>query len=140
MKSTRLRSSACVLLLLGTGLFGQSSKLSPELVALMNNPGASQQHVNVIVQMNPPSLLQTLAGLLAGLPGVTNLLYGIIAAASHSLAVSSLGSLANNSNVSYVSLDRPIGGNFGMATDFFHQAGGAPNAGGYRPNPGGGGG
>src|SRR5437660_1673601 len=131
MKLFRSIASACGLLLLSTGLFGQSSKLAPDVLALVNNPSASQQQVNVIVQFNPPSLLQTVIGLAGLLPGVINLVYTIIPAVSQIVTVSSILSLASNPSVKYVSLDRPIGGTLAQATDYSHVAVGANIAAGY---------
>ena len=78
--------------------------------------GAQTQQVNVIVQFNPPSLLQTVTSLAGLLPGVTNLVYNIIPAVSQTVTVSSILSLASNTSVKYVSLDRPVGGTLAQAT------------------------
>src|SRR5580700_8475734 len=123
--------AACGLLLLSTGLFGQSSKLAPDVVALLNNPSASQQQVNLIVQFNPPTLLQSVLSLGGLLPGVTKLVYTLIPAVSQLVPVSSILNLVSNPSVRYVSLDRPIGGTLAHATDYSHVAVGANIAAGY---------
>ena len=131
MRFFRKIIAACGLLLLSTGLFGQSSKLAPDVVALLNNPSASQQQVNLIVQFYPSSLLQSVLSLSGLLPGVTKLVYTLIPAVSQLVPVSSILNLASNTSVRYVSLDRPIGGNLAQATDYSHVAVGANIAAGY---------
>src|ERR1700730_12353664 len=123
--------AASGLLLLSTGLFGQSAKLAPDVVALLNNPSSSQQQVNLIVQFNPPGLLQSVLTLGGLLPGVTKLVYTLIPAVSQLVPVSSIVNLASNPSVKYVSLDRPIGGTLAHATDYSHVAIGANIAAGY---------
>src|SRR5689334_13885284 len=88
-------------LLLSTGLFGQNSKVAPDLAALLNNPANPGQQVNVIVQLNPPGLLQTVTGLVGLLPGVNRLLYSLIPAVTQTLPLASILSLANLPNVKY---------------------------------------
>src|SRR5580704_5699350 len=122
MKLVRQILSVGGLLLLSTGLFGQSSKLAPDVVALLNNPAASQQQVSLIVQFNPPSLLQSVLSLGGLLPGVTKLVYTLIPAVSQVVPVSSILNLVSNPSVKYVSLDRPIGGTLAHATDYSHVA------------------
>src|SRR6266478_8212016 len=55
MRFTRYISSACVLLLMSTGLFGQSSKLAPDVVALLYTL------IPAVVQVVPVSSLLDLA-------------------------------------------------------------------------------
>src|ERR1700681_601785 len=131
MKFLRNIIAACGFLLVSTGLFGQSSKLAPDVVALLNDSSASQQQVNLIVQFNPPSLLQTVLSLGGLLPGVTKLLYTLIPAVSQLVPVSSILDLVSNPTVRYVSLDRPVGGTLAHATDYSHVAVGANIAAGY---------
>ncbi|MGC4054849.1 MAG: S8 family peptidase [Paludibaculum sp.] len=118
-------------LLLSTGLFGQNSKLAPDLAALLNNPVTPGQQLNVIVQLNPPGLLQSVTGLVGLLPGVNRLLYSLIPAVTQTLPVASILSLANLPTVKYISLDRPVGATLAAATDYSHAAIGANFAASY---------
>ena len=79
-----------------------SSKISPDLAA-----GSTSGNVQVIIQYNnAPSTIDT--GLLGLLGGVVKLVLGSINALVTSVPYHSLTSLAANSNVKYISLDRAL--------------------------------
>src|SRR5580700_6641084 len=108
---TLARFAALWLLLAVTTAFADNSKISPDLQPLLGNPNSS---INVIVQYQP----QTQTGLLGGLLGtVTNLLTGLlktvfslIDAGTATLHPSDIVNLSNQSNVTYISVDRPLAG------------------------------
>jgi serine protease AprX len=81
----------------------QASKISPDLAA-----EPSTANVPVIVQYyNAPSSLETI--LLGLLGGVVNLVLGTINAVLVTVPIKNLNSLAADSNVKYISLDRAVG-------------------------------
>jgi len=103
-----------LVLLTACGAFADDSKISPDLKPLLSNPSSN---INVIVQYNtPPQQSSGGGGLLGGLVGaVVNLLGGVlhvvfslIPAVSATLHPSDIISVSNQSNVSYISLDRPV--------------------------------
>ena len=89
--------------------FADNSKISPDLLPLIANPA---NKVNVIVQYNAP--LCSGGGLLGGLlclpidllGGVLHTVFSLINAVTGTLTGSDVVSLSNQSNVSYISLDR----------------------------------
>ena len=112
--------------------FANNSKISPDLQALMAN---SPSQINVIVQYNrsrsnPPEGFS--AGLLGGvvgtvinlLNGVLNTVFSLIPAVSATLHPSDILAVSNQANVSYISLDRPLG----ASLDYSAAAVGAPMA------------
>src|SRR6476660_2070761 len=125
MKSVRLLVASLALIFFSTGLFAQSSKISPDLQVLLNSSNPPQ-NVNVIVQLNPPTLLQTLTSLVNSLVGgVTTIVYDLIPGVAQTIPLNQVLTLATNSNVAYVSLDRPVQGALATATDYANVAVGA---------------
>jgi len=106
--------AAIGLLLLSTvSALADNSKISPDLLSVITaNPSAS---VNVIVQYNTQPQSSS-GGLLGGLlGGVLNLLGGLLKgvfsliwAVSATLTGNQVTAVSNQSNVTYVSLDRPL--------------------------------
>src|SRR5436190_6273922 len=110
MKSVRLIVASLALILFSTGLFAQNPKISPDLQVLLNSPNPPTT-VNVIVQLNPPTLLQTLGSIVNSLVGgVTNIVYDLIPGVAQTLPLNQVLNLVTNPNVAYVSLDRPVRG------------------------------
>ena len=115
------------LLLIAGRAFADNSKISPDLQPLLSNPS---NKINVIVQYNTPP--QSSGGLLGGLlGGVVNLLNGVlntvfslIPAVSATLHPADVIAVSNQSNVAYISLDRPLG----ASLDYTAAAVGAPSA------------
>src|SRR5271168_1751896 len=103
------------LLTLGFAFEGlaQNSKISPDLQALL---AKSTGNINVIVQYG--SAVQSGGGALLAVPSprtltsiiapVANEIFSIINAASFSLTGNDILNLANQSNVTYISLDRSL--------------------------------
>ncbi len=97
----------CLVLVTGPAAFANDSKISPDLQPLLQN---SSNNINVIVQYkSPPS---GGGGLLGGvvnlLTGVVNFVFSLIPALSATLHPADIVALSNQSNVSYISLDRPL--------------------------------
>jgi serine protease AprX len=111
VNSTRKFSRCAVigLFLLSThAAFADNSKISPDLLPLLQQPSGT---INVIVQYNTsaPSgggLLGAVGNLLSG---VVHLVFTLIPAVSAALHPADVISLSNQSNVAYISLDRSLG-------------------------------
>jgi subtilisin family serine protease len=108
-----------------------NSKISPDLLPLLNNPGSQ---INVIVQYTSPPQQQPpqqqtcsggglLGGLLCGVTGVVTGVVGVVGGVLFGLLGAVLGLIngiagtltpdqviaaSNQSNVAYISLDRPV--------------------------------
>ena len=103
--------SRCVALFSAIAL-ADNSKISPDLRQLLSDPSKS---VDVIIQFNSPPQC-TSGGLLGGLVcttlnltgGVVNTTLSLIDAVAATLQLSDVVNLSNQSNVSYISLDRPV--------------------------------
>ena len=116
------------LLMLASRAFANNSKISPDLQALLGNPSSK---INVIVQYNTPPQ-QSSGGLLGGLvggvvnlvDGVLNTVFSLIPAVSATLHPADVLAVSNQSNVAYISLDRPLG----ASLDYTAAAVGAPSA------------
>src|ERR1700733_1793453 len=116
------------LLMLASSAFANNSKISPDLQALLGNPSSK---INVIVQYNTPPQ-QSSGGLLGGLvggvvnlvDGVLNTVFSLIPAVSATLHPADVLAVSNQSNVAYISLDRPLG----ASLDYSAAAVGAPSA------------
>jgi hypothetical protein len=100
-------------LLLVSRAFADNSKISPDLQPLLAN---SSSKINVIVQYNTPPQ-QSSGGLLGGLVGgvlnllggVLNTVFSLIPAVSATMQPADILGVSNQSNVAYISLDRPVG-------------------------------
>ncbi len=100
-------------LLVVSRAFADDSKISPDLQPLLKN---SSNKINVIVQYNTPPQ-QSSGGLLGGLlggvvnlvGGVLNTVFSLIPAVSATLHPSDILAVSNQSNVTYISLDRALG-------------------------------
>ncbi|MGD1096800.1 MAG: hypothetical protein ABSB35_33005, partial [Bryobacteraceae bacterium] len=104
-------------LLTALSAFADDSKIAPDLQPLLSNPS---NQINVIVQYNTPAPTAAAngglpGGLLGVVGGVVNLLGGVlktvftlIPAVSATVNPSQLVGLSNQSNVSYISLDRSL--------------------------------
>src|SRR3984885_3434325 len=117
-----------ILLLISGQAFADNSKISPDLQPLLAN---SSNNINVIVQYNTPPQQPSgglLGGLLGGvvnlLGGVLNAVFSLIPAVSATLHPADILAVSNQSNVSYISLDRPLG----ASLDYTAAAVGAPSA------------
>jgi hypothetical protein len=110
--------------------FADNSKISPDLLPLLSNPTNS---VNVIVQYNttPPQQTQTCSGGggLLGIVGgllctVVNILgsivFGLINAVAGTMHAGDVITLSNQSNVNYISLDRPLHASLDYTADAVH--------------------
>src|SRR5438045_3633648 len=112
-----IRSAKCLsryaivcLALIGVGtVFADTSKISPDLLPLLANPNAN---VNVIVQYSSP---QTCSGGLLGsllcptvnlLGGVIHVVFSLLNAVSATVQAGDIVSISDQSNVTYISLDR----------------------------------
>lgn len=92
--------------------FADNSKISPDLQPLLANPSTT---VNVIVQYNAPQGC-TGGGLLGGLlcsvvnllGGVVNVVFTLINGVAGTVQAGDVVALSNQSNVAYISLDRPL--------------------------------
>src|SRR5271166_1265575 len=110
---TRCTGLSLVLVLASTA-FADTSKISPDLQPLLADPSAS---VNVIVQYNSAPQTCASGGLLGGLlcttvnlvGGVVNVVFTLINAVAGTMPAGNVIALSNQSNVSYISLDRPLG-------------------------------
>src|SRR5580704_6352858 len=113
-------------LVLVSRAFGDNSKIPPDLQPLLAN---SSNKINVIVQYNTQPQ-QSSGGLLGGLlggvvnlvDGVLNTVFSLIPAVSATLHPSDILAVSNQSNVSYISLDRQLG----ASLDYTAAAVGAP--------------
>ncbi len=104
------RAAALWLCLAVASAYGDNSKISPDLQALLTNPSSK---VNVIVQYNSsnsnPGLLGGLLGAVTGLlSGVLNTVFSLISAGTAVLHPADIVNLSNQSNVTYISLDRSL--------------------------------
>ncbi len=101
--------SSCLCLAVTTALFGASSKLSPDLQGIDPN-----SNVRVIVQYSQatPVSSQPSGGLLGGVlnlvGGIVHSVLGIVNAIVYTVPASSLQTLVNNPNVTYISADRTV--------------------------------
>ncbi|HYL78171.1 MAG TPA: S8 family serine peptidase, partial [Bryobacteraceae bacterium] len=115
-----IRFVALWLVLISCGAaYADTSKISPDLLPLLGNPS---NHINVVVQYSSPPTTST--GLLGGLlGGVVTLLGGIVStlvtvvytlvpALAATLQPADILNLSNQSNVVYISLDRPLAASF----------------------------
>ena len=107
-----------VLLAVGSA-YADNSKISPDLLPLLSNPTNT---VNVIVQYNSPppqptctsggGLLGIVGGLVCTVVSVVNILgsvvFGLINAVAGTMQAGDVLTLSNQSNVNYISLDRPL--------------------------------
>ena len=106
-----------VLLAVGSA-FADNSKISPDLLPLLANPS---QSVNVIVQYSsaPQQTCSSGGGLLGIVGGlvctvvsvvkiVGSVLFGLINAVAGTMLAGDVVTLSNQSNVNYISLDRPL--------------------------------
>jgi serine protease AprX len=108
---TRLAVLWLVLLAAAAG-FADNSKISPDLQPLLAN---SANSVNVIVQYNA-SQGCTIGGLVGDLlcpvvnllGGVVNVVFTLINGVAGTMSAGDVVALSNQSNVSYISLDRPV--------------------------------
>src|SRR5258707_5806790 len=105
--------------LLGVGTaFADTSKISPDLLPLLANPSSS---VNVIIQYNAPptcnsggllglgGVVCAVGNLLGGIVnGVVNFVFTIVNAIAATVHAGDILTLSNQSNVSYISLDRSL--------------------------------
>src|ERR1043166_9275831 len=113
MSRSRVLGFLVAYFLTAAAALADNSKISPDLLPLLSDPSRT---VNVIVQYNSPPQTCT-TGLLGGLICTTvNLLGGLVKevftlinAVSGTLVGSDVISLSNQSNVSYISLDRAVG-------------------------------
>src|ERR1700722_10663547 len=129
------RTALLAIFLLTAGqAFADNSKISPDLQALLATNQAS--NINVIVQYNSQPQQQSSGGLLGGLVGglvggvvnllggVLNVVFSLIPAVSATMHPSDILSVSNQSNVAYISLDRPLG----ASLDYTAAAVSAPSA------------
>ena len=108
-------------LLLAGGAFANNSKISPDLQPLLANPSNT---VNVIVQYNSPPQACSGGGLVAGLlcptfnllGGVVKDVFTLINAVAGTMAAGNVVALSNQPNVTYISLDRPLGATLDYST------------------------
>src|ERR1700691_6297354 len=106
------------------GLFANNAKISPDLQPLLANPSGT---VNVIVQYGAP---QKCGGLLGAilcpvvnlLGGVVNSTFSLLNAVAATVETNNVVALSNQSNVTYISLDRSLV----AALDYTTQAVNAP--------------
>src|SRR5215471_9939952 len=105
-----------VLALLVVGLLSaDTSKISPDLLPLLSN---SSNSVNVIVQYNAPPQQTCSGGFLGGLvctvvgvvSGVVKVVFTLLNAVAMTLNAGDVITLSNQSNVTYISLDRTVAG------------------------------
>src|SRR3989442_580217 len=109
-----------LLLLTAASAFADNSKISPDLQPLLTNPANS---VNVIVQYNTPPQTCT-AGLLGiictavnVLGGVVRVVFGLINAVAATVPAGDVITLSNQSNVTYISLDRTVSATLDYSAD-----------------------
>src|SRR5579884_2378016 len=108
-----MRAAIACFLLLGGALKADTSKISPDLLPLLSNPS---NQVNVIVQYNSPPQTCTSGGLLGGLVcttvnllgGVVRIVFSLINAVAGTVSAGDVLNLSNQSNVTYISLDRSV--------------------------------
>lgn len=113
MLQTRLQRALAITLLACGALLADDSKISPDLQPLLANSSSS---INVIVQYNSPPQTCTSGGLLGGLlcttvnllGGVVHVVFSLLNAVAGTLTPSQVVSLSNQSNVTYISLDRSV--------------------------------
>src|SRR3954454_20205491 len=91
--------------------FADNSKISPDLLPLLSNPSGN---VNVIIQYNStPACSGGIVGALLCtgvnlLGGVLHVVFTLLNAVTATVHAGDIVSLSNQSNVSYISLDRPL--------------------------------
>ena len=117
----------CLFLLTASSAVADDSKISPDLLPLLSNPTNT---VNVVVQYNtaPPQQPQTCSGGggLLGIVGgllctVINILdsvvFGLINAVAGTMHAGDVITLSNQSDVNYISLDRPLNASLDYTTE-----------------------
>jgi hypothetical protein len=141
MKFLRRQLLLWTCVLLSTALsFGQNSKIAPDLLKQLGNAGS----VNVVVQYTPSAssgggllggllglvddILGGLLNLISDLGGVVTQQYSSVPGLAATMPASQVSTLANNSSVTYVSLDRPVAGTLDLTAaatgaDLAYQAG-----------------
>ncbi len=125
-RSGMIRRAACFLLILASTVFANNSKISPDLQPLLANPSS---RLNVIVQYNGPQVCS--GGILQGpcatvnlLGGLVNQVFTLINAVAGTVVAGNVVALSNQPDVSYISLDRTVGG----ALDYSAEGVNAPVA------------
>ena len=96
-------------------VLSDNSKISPDLQPLLSNPAGS---VNVIVQYNMSPQTCANSGLLGSLictivsieGGVVKTVFSLLNAVTATVRIGSIVNLSNQSNVTYISLDRTVNG------------------------------
>lgn len=100
-------------LLLSVAAYADNSKISPDLLPLISsNPSTP---VNVVVQYSSPPqtcIINLLGGIVCTavnlLGGVVGVVFDLINAVTGTLTGTEIFNLSNQSNVTYISLDRPV--------------------------------
>ena len=115
---------AALFLTAANGLFANNSKISPDLLPLLAHPTGT---VNVIVQYSAPQkcpglLGQILCPVVNLLGGVVNSTFTLLNAVGANVQTANIVALSNQSNVTYISLDRSLV----AALDYTSQAVFAP--------------
>jgi serine protease AprX len=113
--SRPFRGAVLAAILLAATAFADNSKISPDLQPLLNNPS---QTVDVVIQYSSPPQTCSSGGLLGGLlctvvhlvGGTLHIVFSLLNAVSATMTVSDVINTSNQSNVSYISLDRPVAG------------------------------
>ena len=126
-RSSMIRRAACFLLIVASTVFANNSKISPDLQPLLANPST---RLNVIVQYNAPQVCS--GGILTTGPcatvnllgGLVNQVFTLINAVAGTVVAGNVITLSNEPNVSYISLDRSVGG----ALDYTAEGVNAPVA------------
>lgn len=101
----------CLALLVARLAIADMSKISPDLQPLLANPS---QQVNLIVQYSSSSSSSggLLGGLLGGIlkivGGLVNAVFSLIPAEQATMPAGNILALSDQSNVAYISLDRPV--------------------------------
>src|SRR6266849_7128859 len=114
----RLSRYAVLALLVISLAVADTTKISPDLLPLLSNPSSS---VNVIVQYNSPPQQTCSGGGLLNLGGIVctlvsvvttlvKIVFTLINAVAMTLNAGDVITLSNQSNVSYISLDRTVAG------------------------------
>src|SRR5205807_1867544 len=95
--------------------FADTSKISPDLLPLLATPS---NKVNVIIQYNAPptcgggllgGVLCTATNILGGVVnGVVNTIFTLLNAVAATVNAGDIITISNQSNVSYISVDRPL--------------------------------
>jgi serine protease AprX len=130
MKSLRQFTTLLLFLFMSTGLFAQTTKIAPDLQAILDSPKPPAT-IQVVVQFQQTDTLTALTDFANKLGGQTHRTYEFVPMAVKTLQPFGIKMAAYFDFVTYISLDRSSKGTLATATDYANVATGANTAASY---------